>query len=116
MSGFYFSSIPKLKIRRRGEMDDIPPPLPVPSAASVPRVTVLQTPEIMVGSFSFISPAPEVTSGVSSASFPTGPMPSSEKSRQSGKRKADANSREKAFRTPVPPPAGSSCYSSGLSS
>ncbi|KAL2552389.1 hypothetical protein Fot_06008 [Forsythia ovata] len=47
MSGFYFSSVPKLKIRRGGVMDDIPPSPPVPSAASVPGITVVQTPETM---------------------------------------------------------------------
>ncbi|KAL2520052.1 hypothetical protein Fot_23975 [Forsythia ovata] len=89
MSGFYFSSVPKLKIRRGGVVDDIPHPPPVPYAASVPGVTILQTPETMVGSFSFISPTSGVTSGVSSASFPAGLVPSSKNSKQSGKRKLD---------------------------
>ncbi|KAL2489161.1 Uncharacterized protein Fot_42453 [Forsythia ovata] len=50
MSGFYFLSVPKLKIRRGGVVEDISPPPPVPSATPDPGVTVLQTPEIMVGS------------------------------------------------------------------
>ncbi|KAL2549818.1 hypothetical protein Fot_11348 [Forsythia ovata] len=98
-------TVPKLKIRRRGIVDDIPPPHPVPSAVSVLGVTVLQTPETMVGSSFFISPTPGVTSGVSSASFPAGPMPSLKNSRQLGKRKAGAHSRKEAFQTPIPPPA-----------
>ncbi|KAL2550923.1 hypothetical protein Fot_12453 [Forsythia ovata] len=106
MLGFYFSSVPKLKIRRGWVVNDISPPPPVPSAASVLGVTILQTPETMIDSSSFISPVPGVISGMSSASFPTGPVPSSENSRQSSKRKAGANSRKEAFRTPVPPPAG----------
>ncbi|KAL2479244.1 hypothetical protein Fot_48258 [Forsythia ovata] len=99
MSSFYFSNVPKLKIRHRGVVDDISPPLPVP------WVIVLQTLETIVGSSSFISPASGVTTGVSSALFSTGHVPSSENSRQSGKKKAGANSKDEAFRTPVPPPA-----------
>ncbi|KAL2500483.1 hypothetical protein Fot_34331 [Forsythia ovata] len=94
------------EIRRGGVVDDIPHPPPVPYAASVPRVTVLQTSKIMVGSSSFTFPAPGVTSGVSSDSFPARHVPSLKNSRQSGKRKTDANSKEEAFRTHVPPPAG----------
>ncbi|KAL2545911.1 hypothetical protein Fot_15144 [Forsythia ovata] len=104
MSSFYFSSIPKLKIRRGEIVDNISHPPPVPSVASVPGVTVLQTLETMVGSSSFISTVPVVTSEVPSASSPMGPAPSSENSRQSGKRKAEIGGREGAFRTPVPHP------------
>ncbi|KAL2479192.1 hypothetical protein Fot_48206 [Forsythia ovata] len=60
MSSFYFSSVPKLKIRRGGVVQDISHPPPVPSATPDPGVTVLQTPEIMVGSPSFVLLAPEV--------------------------------------------------------
>ncbi|KAL2514644.1 hypothetical protein Fot_28615 [Forsythia ovata] len=81
----------------------IPPPPLVPYAASDPRVTVLQTPETIVDSPSFIHLAPEVTSEVPSASFSTRPVPSSGSTRQSGKRKVGANSREEAFRTPTHP-------------
>ncbi|KAL2514761.1 hypothetical protein Fot_28732 [Forsythia ovata] len=80
MSGFYFFNVPKLKIRRVGVVDNISPPPPVPSAASVQGVTVLQTPETMVGSSSFISVVSVVTS----------------------ERKAETDGREGAFRTPVP--------------
>ncbi|KAL2545226.1 hypothetical protein Fot_14459 [Forsythia ovata] len=55
----------------------------------------------MVGSSFFISAAPVVTSAVPSTSSPAGPAPSSENSRQSGKRKAETDGREGAFRTPV---------------
>ncbi|KAL2487980.1 hypothetical protein Fot_41272 [Forsythia ovata] len=58
----------------------------------------------MVGSSLLISPVPEVTSKVPSASFPMGPAPSSENSRQSSKRKAEIDSRKGVFQTPVPPP------------
>ncbi|KAL2489520.1 hypothetical protein Fot_42812 [Forsythia ovata] len=107
MSGFYFSSVPKLKIKRGGILEDISHPPPVPSAASNPGVTVLQMPEIMVGSPSFIPPAPEVTSEAPSASFSVRPVPSSGSARQSGKRKACANSGDEAFwaPTPLPPPS-----------
>ncbi|KAL2500514.1 hypothetical protein Fot_34362 [Forsythia ovata] len=83
--------------RRGGVVDDIPHPPPVPYAASVPGVTVLQISKIMVGSSSFTFPAPGVTSGVSSDSFPARHVPSLKNSRQSGKRKTDANSKEEAF-------------------
>ncbi|KAL2545983.1 hypothetical protein Fot_15216 [Forsythia ovata] len=106
MSDFYFSSIPKLKIRRGGVVDDIPPLPSVPSVASDPRVTVLQTPEIMVGSPSFIPLASEVTSEVPPASSSMRPVPSSGSAIQSGKRKACANSGEEAFRGPPFPPPG----------
>ncbi|KAL2501332.1 hypothetical protein Fot_35180 [Forsythia ovata] len=57
----------------------------------------------MVDSSSFISAAPVVTSEAPSASFPAGPTPSSENSRQSGKKKAETDGREGASRTHVPP-------------
>ncbi|KAL2530042.1 hypothetical protein Fot_22643 [Forsythia ovata] len=98
MSGFYFSSVPKLKIRRRGGVvDNISPLPPVPSAEFVLGVSVLQTPETVVGSSSFISVALVVTSETPSASSPAGLAPSSENSRQSGKKKAETDSRERAF-------------------
>ncbi|KAL2551910.1 hypothetical protein Fot_05529 [Forsythia ovata] len=105
MSGFYFFSVPKLKIRRGGVVDNISPLSLVPSTTSVPEVTVLQTPETMVGSSSFILAVLVVTSEMPSVSSPVGAVPSSENSRQSGKRKAETDGREGAFRTPVPPPA-----------
>ncbi|KAL2494325.1 Uncharacterized protein Fot_38082 [Forsythia ovata] len=55
----------------------------------------------VVGNSSFISPAPAVTSEVPSTLFPAGPTPLPKSSRQSGKRKAETDSREGAFRTPV---------------
>ncbi|KAL2501309.1 hypothetical protein Fot_35157 [Forsythia ovata] len=56
----------------------------------------------MVDSSSFISAAPVVTSEVPSASFSAGPAPSSENSRQSGKKKAETDGWEGASRTPMP--------------
>ncbi|KAL2551152.1 hypothetical protein Fot_12682 [Forsythia ovata] len=58
----------------------------------------------MVDSSSFISVAQVVTSEASSASFPAGPVPSSENSRQSGKRKAETDGQKGASRPPVPSP------------
>ncbi|KAL2487972.1 hypothetical protein Fot_41264 [Forsythia ovata] len=58
----------------------------------------------MVGSSLLISLVPKVTSEMPSASFPTGPAPSSENLRQSSKRNVEIDSREEVFRTPVPPP------------
>ncbi|KAL2529594.1 hypothetical protein Fot_22195 [Forsythia ovata] len=68
------------------------------------KVDELQTPETTVGGSSFISVVPAVTSEMPSASSPAGPVPSSENSRQSGKRKAETDGKERAFRTLVPPP------------
>ncbi|KAL2488475.1 hypothetical protein Fot_41767 [Forsythia ovata] len=110
MSGFYFSSVPKLKLRRGGVVDDILIPPSAPSTVSDPRVTILQVPEIMTGSPSFIPLAPEVISKVPPASFSVKPMPSSGSARQSGKRKAGAHSREEAFRDLPSPPLGKCEY------
>ncbi|KAL2520039.1 hypothetical protein Fot_23962 [Forsythia ovata] len=98
MSGFYFSSVPKLKIRRSGVVDDILPSPPVPSTASVLGVTILQTPETMVSSFSFIPPGSEVTSEVLSAPFPAGP--------RSGKRNVGTDNKEGPSQTSIPHLAG----------
>ncbi|KAL2552267.1 hypothetical protein Fot_05886 [Forsythia ovata] len=100
MSGFYFSSVLKFKIRRSGVVDDIISPLSVPVAASVPRVVIQQPPEPMVSSSSFIPPepmvssssfiplAPEVTSGMPFVPFSVGLVSLSENFGQPGKRKA----------------------------
>ncbi|KAL2514506.1 hypothetical protein Fot_28477 [Forsythia ovata] len=96
MSGFYFSGVPKLKIRRGGVVDDILHPPPVHSTASVSGVAIPQTPETMVSSSSFIPLAPEVTSGVTSVPFPAGPMSLSKIFRRLGKRKAAADSKEES--------------------
>ncbi|KAL2538466.1 hypothetical protein Fot_19857 [Forsythia ovata] len=58
----------------------------------------------MVGSSLLISPMPEVTSEAHSATFPAGPVPSSEDLRQAGKRKVETDSREETCRTLVPLP------------
>ncbi|KAL2501805.1 hypothetical protein Fot_35653 [Forsythia ovata] len=47
MSGFYFSSMPKFKIRRSGVVDDILLPPLVSIATSVPGVAVPSAPETM---------------------------------------------------------------------
>ncbi|KAL2489149.1 hypothetical protein Fot_42441 [Forsythia ovata] len=101
MSGFYFPSVPKLKIRRGGVVKDISPPPPVSSTTPNPGVAVLQTPEIMVGGPSFVPLAPEVISEVPSASFSSRPVPSSGSARQSIKRKAVAFVSTKGERLPL---------------
>ncbi|KAL2494354.1 hypothetical protein Fot_38111 [Forsythia ovata] len=73
----------------------------VPFAVPVPGATVLQTPEAVVGNFSFISPVPAVTSEVPSTLFSAGPTPLPKSSRQSGKRKAETDGKEGTFRTSV---------------
>ncbi|KAL2553143.1 hypothetical protein Fot_06762 [Forsythia ovata] len=94
MPGFYFSSLPKLKIRRGGVVDDISPLPPVSFSVFVPGIAVPQAPETMV-SISFFNPlAPEMTSRKPSVPFPAGPMSSSKNFRRSGKRKAAADSKE----------------------
>ncbi|KAL2473955.1 hypothetical protein Fot_49691 [Forsythia ovata] len=102
MSGFHFSSVPKLKIRRGRFLDDILLPPPVPFAAPTLGVTILQTPKTMVGSSSLISPVLEVTSEAPSTSFHAGPAPPMENLRHSGKRKTEIDSGERTFQTPIP--------------
>ncbi|KAL2501016.1 hypothetical protein Fot_34864 [Forsythia ovata] len=118
MSGFYFTSVPRLKIRRGRVVDDFLPPPPVPSAAPVLGVTVLQTPETMAGRYSFIPFAPEVTSEMPSISSLVGSVSPSESFRKLGKRKAGADSREEGQAVPhsFRKITGSGCYSSSLSS
>ncbi|KAL2520669.1 hypothetical protein Fot_24592 [Forsythia ovata] len=94
MSGFYLSSVPKLKIRHGGVLDDIFHPPPVSSVVFVLGIFVLLAPETMVSSSSFIPLALEVTSEMPSVPFPAGPVSSSENFRRSGKRKAAADSKE----------------------
>ncbi|KAL2545489.1 hypothetical protein Fot_14722 [Forsythia ovata] len=94
MSGFYFSSVPKLKIRRGGVVDDFSPPPLVTSAASVLGVAVPQMPKTMVSISSFIPLAPEVTSDVPSVPFHAEPVSLSKNFRRSGKRKVAADSKE----------------------
>ncbi|KAL2514493.1 hypothetical protein Fot_28464 [Forsythia ovata] len=94
ITGFYFSSVPKLKIRLGGVVDDIPPPPLISSTVFVPEIVVPQAPETMVSSSSSISLAMEVTSGMPSIPFSVGPVSLSKNFRQSGKRKAAADSKE----------------------
>ncbi|KAL2553469.1 hypothetical protein Fot_07088 [Forsythia ovata] len=105
MSGFYFSKVPKFKIRRGGVVEDISPPPLVPSAASGPGPTVLQVPEKTTDN-SYIPPAPEATLEVPSTSIPARPVLSPGCARQSGKRKAGAKRGDEAFRAPTSPPPG----------
>ncbi|KAL2500603.1 hypothetical protein Fot_34451 [Forsythia ovata] len=105
MSGFYFSKVPKFKIRRGRVVEDISPPPLVPSAASGPGTTVLQVPEMTTDN-SYILPGPETTSKVPSTSIPVRPVPPPGSGRQLGKRKAGAKSGEETFRAPTSPLPG----------
>ncbi|KAL2483096.1 hypothetical protein Fot_44540 [Forsythia ovata] len=106
MSGFHFSNVPKFKISRGGVVEDISPPLPVPSAASDPGATMLQMLEMPMNNSSYILPTPEATSEVPSTSILTRPVPSPRSARQLEKRKAGTKSGEEAFRAPTSPPPG----------
>ncbi|KAL2529517.1 hypothetical protein Fot_22118 [Forsythia ovata] len=105
MSGFYFSKVPKFKIRYGRVVEDISPPPLVPSTASGPGTTVLQVPKMTTDNF-YILPTPKATSEVSSTSIPARPVPPPGSGRQSGKRKASAKSGEEAFRAPMSPTPG----------
>ncbi|KAL2529338.1 hypothetical protein Fot_21939 [Forsythia ovata] len=105
MSGFHFSKVSKFKIRRGGVVENISLLPLVPSAASGPRSTVLQVPE-MTADNPYIPPALEATLEVPSTSILAGPVPSPGSARQSGKRKTGAKSGEEAFRAPASPPLG----------
>ncbi|KAL2550297.1 hypothetical protein Fot_11827 [Forsythia ovata] len=94
MSGFYFSSMPKPKIRRGEVVDDISHPSPVSSTAFISGIAVPQAPKTIVSSSSFILLAPEMTSGVPSIPFSTGPVSSSKNVRQLGKKKVATDSKE----------------------
>ncbi|KAL2537977.1 hypothetical protein Fot_19368 [Forsythia ovata] len=110
MSGFYFSKVPKFKIRRGGVDEDISSPPLVPSTTSGLGATMLQILEMMTDSSSYIPPAPEATSEVLSTSILARPVPFSGSARQLGKRKAGAKSGEEAFRAPTSPPPGKYKY------
>ncbi|KAL2549881.1 Uncharacterized protein Fot_11411 [Forsythia ovata] len=96
MLGFYFSKVPKFKIRRGGLWKISPPP-PVPSGVSDLGATMLQMLEMTTDNSSYIPPAPESTYEVPSTSIPTRPVPSPGSARQSGKRKAGAKRGEEAL-------------------
>ncbi|KAL2553117.1 hypothetical protein Fot_06736 [Forsythia ovata] len=81
-------------MRRGWVVDDILSPPPISSVAFVPRIAILQAPETMVSSSSFIPLAPKVTSGVPSIMFPAGPVSTLENFRRSDKRKVATDSKE----------------------
>ncbi|KAL2501053.1 hypothetical protein Fot_34901 [Forsythia ovata] len=95
MIGFYFSSVPKLKIRCGGvvgENEDILLPPSVSHTTSIPEVAVPQVLEAMVSIFHIVSLALGITAGVPSISLPTGPLFTSKDFRSSDKRKAVVDS------------------------
>ncbi|KAL2501443.1 hypothetical protein Fot_35291 [Forsythia ovata] len=102
MSGFHFSKVPKFKIRRGEVVEDISSPPLAPSAASGPRSTVLQVPEMTTDN-SYNPPVSEATSDVPSTSVPARPMLSPESARQLEKRKAGAKSGDEASQASASP-------------
>ncbi|KAL2501150.1 hypothetical protein Fot_34998 [Forsythia ovata] len=105
MSGFYFSKVPKFKIRRGRIVEDVSPPHLASSAVSGSRPTVLQDPETVVG-HPPVSPAPEVRADVLFSTNPARRGPSSGNVRSSAGKKPKVESGEQASRTPVSPPLG----------
>ncbi|KAL2489758.1 hypothetical protein Fot_43050 [Forsythia ovata] len=92
MTGFYFSNVPKLKIRRGGVVDDILPPPPVLHAVFVPEIAISHALEAVVSIFSSVPLVPEITAGAPSVLLPTGPVFLSENFRRPVKRKAVVDS------------------------
>ncbi|KAL2546663.1 hypothetical protein Fot_15896 [Forsythia ovata] len=90
MAGFYFSRVPKLKIKSGevvGEKENISPQLPVPCKASVPEVYVPQTSKTIVGASSTVPLASKIAVGILFVLPPEEPLLSSEDIRRSDKRK-----------------------------
>ncbi|KAL2461921.1 hypothetical protein Adt_45341 [Abeliophyllum distichum] len=94
MTGFYFSSVPKFKIRRGRVMNDTSPSPPVSHAASVLEIAVRNVPKAMANNPPPVLLVPEMTPRVTSVLFHVGPMSPPEASGQSGKRKAIAGGGE----------------------
>ncbi|KAL2515387.1 hypothetical protein Fot_29358 [Forsythia ovata] len=109
MSGFYFSKVPKFKIRRGRVVEDASLLHLASSTASGSRPTVLQEPETAVGNL-HIFPAPEVTADIPSPSIPARLVPPPRNVRQSVKRKPGAESGEQASRTSMSLPLGKCEY------
>ncbi|KAL2522483.1 hypothetical protein Fot_26406 [Forsythia ovata] len=105
MSGFYFSKVPKFKIRCGEVVEDASLLHLASSMASGSRSTVLQEPETVVGNPDIL-PAPEATADIPSPSIPARPVPPLGNVRQSVKRKPGAESREQASRTSMSLPLG----------
>ncbi|KAL2531995.1 hypothetical protein Adt_05346 [Abeliophyllum distichum] len=88
MTGFYFSSVPKFKIRCGGVVNDTSPTPPVLCLASALEITICNVLEVMASNPFPIPLVPKMTSGVFSTSFPARPVSSSKTSRQSVKKNA----------------------------
>ncbi|KAL2501838.1 hypothetical protein Fot_35686 [Forsythia ovata] len=103
MSGFYFSKVPKFKIRRGGIVEDVSLPHLASPTVSGSRPTVLQEPETVVGN-PHILPASEVRADIPSPSNPArhGSPPGSV--RPPAKRKPKVEGGEQASQTSVSPP------------
>ncbi|KAL2501747.1 hypothetical protein Fot_35595 [Forsythia ovata] len=105
MSGFYFSKVPKFKIRRGEIVEDVSLPHLASPTVSGSRPTVLQEPETVVAN-PHILPAPEVRADILSPSNPARPVSPPENVRPSAKRKPKVESGERASRTSISPPLG----------
>ncbi|KAL2538297.1 hypothetical protein Fot_19688 [Forsythia ovata] len=90
MAGFYFSKVPKFKIRNGrvvGENEDISPQSPVPCTASVPEVAIPQA----LGASTALPLASRIVVGIHSIIPHKEMLLLSEDIRRSGKRKTVAN-------------------------
>ncbi|KAL2553366.1 hypothetical protein Fot_06985 [Forsythia ovata] len=93
MTCFYFSSVPKLKIRRGGVVDDFIPLPPVSSTTSILEIAVPQAPEAMVSISPSVMLAPKITAEVPFVPLFNRPASSSKNFRRSGKRKVVVDSK-----------------------
>ncbi|KAL2514455.1 hypothetical protein Fot_28426 [Forsythia ovata] len=101
MAGFYFSKIPKFKIRSGRVInvrEDIPSLPLVPCTASVPAATISLTSGTAANASSFVSLDPKVTAGISSALPPKGPLLPSEKAQRPNEGKGVGNNERKVAR------------------
>ncbi|KAL2530750.1 hypothetical protein Fot_23351 [Forsythia ovata] len=105
MSGFYFSKVPKFKIRRGRIVEDVSHPHLAPSGVSGSGPTVLQGPETMVGHPS-VSSALEVRADVPFSTNPASRGSSFGNVRSLAGKRPKVESGEQASRTPVSPPPG----------
>ncbi|KAL2496111.1 hypothetical protein Fot_39868 [Forsythia ovata] len=105
MSGFYFSKVPKFKIRRGGIVENASLPHLASPTVSGSRPTVLQEPETMVGNL-HIPPASKARADIPSPLNPARPVSPLGNVRPSVKRKPKVESGEQASRTSMFPPPG----------
>ncbi|KAL2553101.1 hypothetical protein Fot_06720 [Forsythia ovata] len=88
MTCFYFSSVPKLNIRRGGVVDDISTPPLVSRTAAVPEIALPQVPKVMVSISSTVLLALGIIEGVPSVPLSIVPLSPLENFRRPDKKKA----------------------------